>query len=415
VYTTGSQILKLISIRLGVERCEILRYSKVTINGHEYYRLQLAGLEGKRITLYAKTVEEMREKEQRCRENIQRIKRGGGVSTEDYANFQLELIRPTVKPQTFRGYEAKTRLYVIKYLGEKRISDVTEDDVRAVLARVAPMSASSYRMVYTLLRRIFGAAKRSRIIEYDPTEGIASKGGCPQKERVPLTDEEIQILLGAIQGLQAETFCRIALYAGLRREEVLGLQWDCVHLDEGAPYIEVKRVWRVEHNRPVISTELKTKAAGRRIPIPVQLSEHLRELKAVSNSEFVIHNSEGGALSETQWRNLWKKVAVRTTTERTYTRYSNGKKEVHRVKAELGKSAAHNPSVVYGMDFKVTPHQLRHTYISKLIHERIDLKTVQYLAGHEKSNKVTLDVYAKVMYNQPEELADSINVAFAPK
>lgn len=64
------------------------------------------------------------------------------------------------------------------------------------------------------------------------------------------------------------------------------------------------------------------------------------------------------------------------------------------------------------LDFHVTPHLLRHTYITNLIHEGVDPKTVQYLAGHENS-KVTMDIYAKVKYNKPWELAPVINQAFS--
>ena len=38
--------------------------------------------------------------------------------------------------------------------------------------------------------------------------------------------------------------------------------------------------------------------------------------------------------------------------------------------------------------------------------------TVQYLAGHE-SSKITMDIYAKVKYNRPDELVRSMNCAFA--
>ena len=62
------------------------------------------------------------------------------------------------------------------------------------------------------------------------------------------------------------------------------------------------------------------------------------------------------------------------------------------------------------MDFHVTPHLLRHTYITNLIFEGVDPKTVQYLAGHENS-KVTMDIYAKVKYNKPWELAQVVNDA----
>lgn len=62
------------------------------------------------------------------------------------------------------------------------------------------------------------------------------------------------------------------------------------------------------------------------------------------------------------------------------------------------------------MDFQVTPHQLRHTYITNLIYASVDPKTVQYLAGHENS-KVTMDIYAKVKYNKPAQLHGVINRA----
>ena len=70
-------------------------------------------------------------------------------------------------------------------------------------------------------------------------------------------------------------------------------------------------------------------------------------------------------------------------------------------------------SIYYTLDFNVTPHLLRHTYITNLIHEGVDPKTVQYLAGHENS-KVTMDIYAKVKYNKPWELAAVVNDAFQP-
>ena len=67
-------------------------------------------------------------------------------------------------------------------------------------------------------------------------------------------------------------------------------------------------------------------------------------------------------------------------------------------------------STEYTMDFQVTPHQLRHTYITNLIYASVDPKTVQYLAGHENS-KVTMDIYAKVKYNKPAQLHGVINRA----
>lgn len=45
-----------------------------------------------------------------------------------------------------------------------------------------------------------------------------------------------------------------------------------------------------------------------------------------------------------------------------------------------------------------------------LLYASVDPKTVQYLAGHENS-KTTMDIYARVKYNKPEELFEVVNDA----
>ena len=110
-------------------------------------------------------------------------------------------------------------------------------------------------------------------------------------------------------------------------------------------------------------------------------------------------NREGDPLSYTQFKRLWQYIVTRTVKERFYYRYEDGKRVKHTVTPVLGEKAAHNGKVIYSLDFEVTPHQLRHTYITNLIHSSVDPKTVQYLAGHE-SSKITMDIYAKVQIQQ---------------
>lgn len=102
----------------------------------------------------------------------------------------------------------------------------------------------------------------------------------------------------------------------------------------------------------------------------------------------------------------------KTDNGKLITGYEDGKRVKHTVTPVLGEKAAHNGKVIYSLDFEVTPHQLRHTYITNLIHSSVDPKTVQYLAGHE-SSKITMDIYAKVKYNRPDELVRTMGGAFA--
>ena len=396
------------------KRSRIPKYGTVEIKGHTYYRTTITDSEGKQRTLYAKTCEELYDKEldalSQLDDDRQRRK---SPTVADYCEKWLVMQSAHVRTTTLTDYTSKVRRNIIPYLGEKKIADVTLDDIQLALVPVSKKSASVYKSVVILYKSIFRAAMESRIIDHNPTIYLTTKGGgVPQEDRQALTDEQAARLLDAIRDLPPYVFVMIGLYAGLRREEILALQWDSVYLDTDTPYLTVRRAWHTEHNRPVISDELKTKAAERNIPLPVCLAECLKAAKETSTSEYVVSNRDGEPLSYTQFKRLWQYIVTRTVKERSYYRYEDGKRVKHTVTPVLGEKAAHNGKVVYSLDFEVTPHQLRHTYITNLIHASVDPKTVQYLAGHE-SSKITMDIYAKVKYNRPDELVRSMSCAFA--
>ena len=62
------------------------------------------------------------------------------------------------------------------------------------------------------------------------------------------------------------------------------------------------------------------------IPIPDILVDALKEAKANCTSEFVFCNTTNGPLSYIQYKHLWHAVVCRTTQERTYYKYVDGKK-----------------------------------------------------------------------------------------
>ena len=397
---------------MGRKKKQIPKYGTVTLNGIEYFRTRIEDADGKRVALYAKTAEELYEKVEEAKRQIEEASfRRATPTVAEYCERWLLMQSAHIRTTTLTDYSSKVKNYIVAPLGHMYMANVTTDDVRLALVAASEKSNSVYRSVHMLYKAIFNSAVDSNIIDYSPCERISAKGGKPQKDKEALTDEQIVKLLSAIKGLPPYVFVMIGLYAGLRREEILGLQWDSVYLDGDTPYISVRRAWHSEHNRPVISTELKTKAARRDIPIPKNLAECLREAKSKSISDFVIANSEGGPLSYTQFKRVWQYIVTRSTKERTYVRYINGQKITKTVTPVLGEKAAHNGNVVYSLDFQVTPHQLRHTYITNLIYASNDPKTVQYLAGHENS-KITMDIYAKVKYNKPEQLSAVVNTAF---
>ena len=390
----------------------IPEYGTTTKKGVMYYRTRITDADGKRVDLYATTREELYRKEKEARQVIEDlIFRKKNPTVADYCEKWLLMHSAKVSKKTLEGYTRNMNRYIVEPLGHMYLSDVTADDIRVALVPVSKKSAGLYAQINMLVKCVFYSAERNDLIDYNPSANISAKGGTQAKGKEALTDEQAAILLNTIRGLPPYLFVMIGYYSGLRREEILGLQWDCVFLDVPTPYISVRRAWRTEHNRPVVSTTLKTPAAKRDVPIPQCLVDCLREAKAKSISAYVIADSKGNPLSDSQFGRVWKHVVVRSTKERTCYKMVNGQRIKYKIHPTLGTHQANNPKIVYAMDFTVTPHQLRHTYITNLLHAGVDPKTVQYLAGHENS-KTTMDIYAKVKYNKPKELLGIVNQAF---
>ena len=392
-------------------KTEVPQYGTIMQKGIQYYRTRIMDADGKQVSLYAATCEELYEKQLEARRQVEEIIfRRQHPTVAEYCQKWLLMQSAKVSASTLRGYTADMKNYIIKPLGEMYMEEVTADDIRLALVPLSKKSEGLYSTVNMLLKCIFYSAERSQILEHNPCVGISGKGGKPAKKREALTDQQVEVLLDTVRELPPYLFIMLGLYSGLRREEILALQWDCVFLDESTPYISVRRAWRTEHNRPVISTVLKTKAAKRDIPIPKCLVDCLREAKTASKSDYVISDSEGQPLAASQFQRVWQYVVVRSTKPRNYYKYVNGQSIKYTVEPTLGMTQKNNPNIQYTLDFDVTPHLLRHTYITNLLYAGVDPKTVQYLAGHENS-KTTMDIYAKVKYNKPEELFEVVNSA----
>ena len=396
------------------KRIPNLSYSSVIINGHQYFKTYARNADGKLIIIYGKTLEELCEKYDEAEHrsaNDAFARRSPTV--KEYCEKWLLMQSANVRKTTLIGYTSRVGKYIIEPLGHMKMAEITTDDIKMALVPVAKKSASVYKSVNILYRCIFNSAEDSKIITYNPTRFLSTKeGGIPQKDRVALSDEQVDLLLKTIQGLPPYVFVMIGLYAGLRREEILALQWDCVFLETETPYISVRRAWHTESNRPVILTELKTKASRRDIAIPECLAECLRRAKKSSFSEYVIANKAGGPLTYAEFRGLWRYVVVRTARPRKARKKVGGKYVKYMLYPQLGEMARNNGKVQYVLDFNVTPHQLRHTYITNLIAAGVDPKTVQYLAGHD-SSKITMDIYAKAKYNKPKEVVKALDGIFS--
>ena len=198
---------------MAAKRKRIPRYSKVQINGHEYYKTDIEDADGKRVILYGKIREEVYDKEMAALEQIDNATfRRKSPTVAEYCEKWLLMQSVHIRATTLIDYTSKVRRHIIKELGEKRMADVTLDDIQVALVPVSKKSASVYKSVVILYKSIFRAAKESHVIDTNPTIYLEAKGGgVPQEERQALTDEQAERLLDAIRGL-----CLFPAYQGLK-------------------------------------------------------------------------------------------------------------------------------------------------------------------------------------------------------
>lgn len=189
-------------------------------------------------------------------------------TVEEYCEKWLLMRSGTVRTNTLEGYARMVNRYIVGPIGQMYMDEVTTDDLRLLMVPLSKGSSGMYGQLNMLIKNIFNSAEESKVIKENPSKTICARGGKPAKRREALTDEQTAILLDSIRELPPYVFVMIGLYAGLRREEILGLKWDCVFLDEKTPYISVRRAWHVEGGEPVVNTLLKTPAAKRDVPIP---------------------------------------------------------------------------------------------------------------------------------------------------
>lgn len=372
------------------------------------YRKQIKNeFTGKWVPIYGKTKNEVRAKIEERRA----LWKAQAVSDEqpyvyEYAAKWYKLNTGEIGQKRKDDYRNAINNHICPIIGVKKIRDVSYDDIKAVMAEVAGMSSSAQQKIVVTLKRIFKAAERNGLIDKNPCEDLKA-GGQPAAEKVPLTKQQQQRLVAAVKGTKAYPFVLLCLYAGLRREEALGLQWDCVDLKSDAPHISVKRAVKWDgQNSAIVADNLKSDAASRNIPIPPLLVECLTEEKLKSKGSFVIANSKGDAMTFASFRRMWDVIRVRSC--RTVKKTING--EAVEVKLNMGDKIR-NHDIYVSLDFHVTPHQLRHTYITELILSGTPIKTVQYLAGHA-TVQLTLNIYTHLMENKPEDIMKYVTKAF---
>ncbi len=129
-----------------------------------------------------------------------------------------------LKPKSVGMYQNAVNRHILPALGNLKVTEVKPLHIDALLAGLSGKSSSLCQKVLVTARQIFDSAIENEVITKNPCFRKKA-GGLPRKMKEALTREQQDTLYAAADGTDAELFILLCLYAGLRKEESLGLLW----------------------------------------------------------------------------------------------------------------------------------------------------------------------------------------------
>lgn len=248
-----------------------------------------------------------------------------------------------LSPRSIKNY--KTDLsQLAQHLGTTPMLEATAADLRAWQAwqHRRGVKASTVRRKMSCVRGFYQWAIKTEQIARDPSTNLEA----PKiPERLPrhLTDAQTEALLGALErhdsiALQEAAIVQTLYFTGIRAGELRGLDVESWDREGGTLQVIGKG------NRE------------RRVPVPPQLAEvltrHMKEHPTGAGPLF--RHWEGGRES-----------------------YDNILRAVKRAGRRAGIG-------------KVTPHQLRHTFATRLVNRGVPINVIQKLLGHKQISTTTI-------------------------
>ena len=237
-------------------------------------------------------------------------------------------------------------------LGDAPLSSIREVDLQQFLNAMKNYSASTLSKQLQVTKAVFSKARKNKLISDDPAEDLTAPVGTKGTHRA-LTREEIKLIVERWQSCPAGFWTMLMLFAGLRRSEMIALDWSAVDLTERT--LTVKQVGILYNNQMIVQPRAKSQAGLRIIPIAEPLYNVLVSVPEALRSGFVCLSANHTALTET---------AVQWGIQR-FTR-------------------------ILGFTFRC--HDLRHTFATLLYDSGTDVKTAAYLLGHSDIT-VTMKIY----------------------
>lgn len=271
-----------------------------------------------------------------------------------------------LEPASRAKYESVIRLYILPKLGKAQLQELRRVHCQDFIDSL-DRSPKTVHGICGVLTAALQDAVKMEIIAKNP----ASDLDLPRIiQRSPVAMEsDLQFAFEkAVNESPYKNVYLLALHTGMRISEVLGLQWKNIDMKSG----ELKITGQLERKRGKTERELKDTTKNHKdrvIVIPPYVVDYLKDEKRRQN-ENRLHAGK-------EWQN--GDDLIFTRTDGSPMPHRTIEHAFNRIKNRLGHP-------------EITLHTLRKTYITNLVHEGEDIKTISASVGHSASD-ITLAVY----------------------
>jgi integrase len=273
------------------------------------------------------------------------------------------------KPSAIRSYELALRGPkdgsggLLGELGRVKLSELTLEHVQDYADRLHAAGAKPSTIQNAIMPLRVICRWRRGDVGVNPTVGLRLPAVRSQRGRIA-SPAEAERLLAALPAADRALWAT-ALYAGLRRGELMGLRWRDVDLARGVLHVE--RAW--DPNEHVMVAP-KSRAGERNVPIPAAVRAFLapRKLASATDPELLVFGVGGRPFSAT------------SVTERAH---------------RLWRAAGLEPIGLHGC---------RHTFASLMIAAGVNAKALSTFMGHANIS-ITLDRYGHLLPGAEDEAA----------
>ena len=256
---------------------------------------------------YPKTKNVLAKTKRECAVKLQKLKEElGGIKSDkvkpdmrfgDWLEYWYEThSKPKIRPTTQLGYESRIRLHIVPEIGNIPLNKLTQNDLQQFYARLKKngrkslterfgegLSDRMVRMCHATCRTALEKAVQDGLIRTNPAIGCKLPPKRAREMQVLDRDELQRFLIQA----QAEGYYELFLLdlaTGLRRGELMALQWDDLDFETGVLNVN-KQVYQV--NGELQFSEPKTKNSIRKIVLPPSVVEVLKEYKKTVDSRWM--------------------------------------------------------------------------------------------------------------------------------